>query len=131
MSPLSAAERINHEGRLLGPVPTVNSPILFNTAEADAVISALQIFPRDHAWNEDISNRPVLTNSPAMLRLITTNLASGGAGRTNLRAFQEMNFILVPDAQPLVPITFVTYPSQSDPGPYPIPSNMPVETWPT
>jgi hypothetical protein len=42
-----------------------------------------------------------------------------------------MNFVLVPDTQPLVPITFVTYPSQSDPGPYPIPSNMPVETWPT
>jgi hypothetical protein len=126
-----AAERINHEGRILGAIPAVTSPILFNTAEADAVIASLQIYPRDNAWNEDVSNRPALTNSQAMIHLIATNLATGGTGRTNMRAFQEMNFVLVPPNQPLVPITFVTYPAQSDPGPYPIPSNMPVESWPT
>ena len=99
------AERINHEGRILGTVPEVTNAILFNTAQADAIISALQIFPRDHAWNEDISRRPVLANSAAMLHLITTNLATGGTGRTNLRAFQEMNFVLVPDNQPRLPMT--------------------------
>jgi hypothetical protein len=128
---VGAAERINHEGRILGPFPIVTNAILFNTASADAVMSALQVYPRDHAWNEDISRRPVLPNSTAMIHLIATNLASGGTGRTNMRAFQEMNFALVPDNQPLVPITFVTYPSQSDIGPYPIPANMPVESWPT
>lgn len=127
----NAAERFNHEGRLLGPFPVVTNAILFNTAQADAVMSALQVYPRDHAWNEDISRRPVLPNSSTMIHLIATNLASGGTGRTNMRAFQEMNFVLVPDNQPPVPITFVTYPSQSDPGPYPIPGNMPVESWPT
>jgi hypothetical protein len=127
----SAAERINHEGRVLGPVPVVTNAVLFNTPQADAVMAALQIFPRDNAWNEDISRRPVLPNSAAMLHLIATNLASGGSGRTNMRAFQEMNFVLVPDNQPLVPINFVTYPTQSDPSPYPIPRNMPVEGWPT
>jgi len=128
---LLAGERVNHEGRLLGAVPVVTNAILFNTPQADAVMSALQVFPRDHAWNEDISRRPVLANSAAMIHLVATNLASGGTGRTNLRAFQEMNFVLVPDSQPLVPINLVTYPNQSDPGPYPIPSNMPVESWPT
>jgi len=33
----SAAERINHEGRILGPQPIVTAPMLFNTAGADAV----------------------------------------------------------------------------------------------
>lgn len=125
------AERINHEGRILGPMPVLTNAILFNTPQADAVISALQMFPRDNAWNEDISRQPVRANSAAMLHLIATNLASGGTGRTNVRAFQEMNFVLVPDTQPLVSINFVTYPGDSDPGPYPIPSNMPVEGWPT
>jgi hypothetical protein len=128
--PSPAAERINHEGRILGTTPVVTNAILFNTPQADAVISTLQIYPRDNAWNEDISRRPVLSNSAAMLHLIITNLASGGSGRTNLRAFQEMNFVLVPDNQPLKPINFVTYSNQSDFPPYPIPPNMPVESWP-
>src|SRR3954468_5287972 len=37
------AERINQEGRILGPSPTITSPILFNTPQADSVVSALQI----------------------------------------------------------------------------------------
>lgn len=41
-----------------------------------------------------------------------------------------MNFVLVPDNQPLVPIEFFNWPEESDPSPYPIPANMPVETWP-
>ncbi len=126
-----AAERINHEGRILGAMPVVTNAILFNTPEADAVMSALQVYPRDNAWNEDISQRPVLANSPAMLHLIATNLASGGTGRTNVRAFQEMNFVLVPDNQPLRSMNLITYSNQSDWPPYPIPSNMPVEGWPS
>jgi hypothetical protein len=42
-----------------------------------------------------------------MTRFITTNLGAAGVGRTNLRAFQEMNFVLVPDNQPLNPIDFL------------------------
>ena len=33
------AERINHEGRLLGPLPVVTNAILFNTTNADAVVA--------------------------------------------------------------------------------------------
>jgi len=128
---LVAGERINHEGRILGTPPVVTNAILFNTPQADAVISALQIYPRDNAWNEDISRRPVLANSAAMLHLIATNLASGGTGRTNVRAFQEMNFVLVPDNQPLRPMNLITYSNQSDWPPYPIPSSMPIEGWPS
>jgi hypothetical protein len=87
----------------------------------------MQIFPLTNPWNEDISRRPVLANSSAMITQIIADL---GAGRNNLRLFTEMNFVLVPDNQPLVPISFDTYPDESDPSPYPIPSNMPVETWP-
>ncbi len=109
-------------------MPVVTNAILFNTPEADAVMSALQVFPRDNAWNEDISSRPVLANSDAMIRHIDTNL---DASRRTLRAFKEMNFVLVPDNQPLVPIDFWYAPDESDPSPYPIPPNLPVETWPS
>ena len=40
-----AAERINQEGRILGPAPVVSTSTLFNTPGADAIVSALQIMP--------------------------------------------------------------------------------------
>jgi hypothetical protein len=124
----ASAERINQEGRILGPAPVVTTSTLFNTPEADAIVSAMQIFPVTNAWNEDVSHLPLLPNSDAMIAQINSDLLST---RRTLRAFQEMNFVLVPDSQPLVPITFVAYPDESDPSPYPIPSNMPIESWPS
>jgi hypothetical protein len=133
-SPLPAAERINQEGRILGALPAVTAPILFNTSQADAVVSAMQIFPVTSAWNEDVSRRPVLPNSGAMIAQIKADLSSS---RQTLRAFYEMNFVLVPDNQPRVTIPFLDYPDESDldggtfpNGRYPIPSNQPIESWP-
>lgn len=121
------AERINHEGRILGPLLTVTNSVLFNTNEADAVVSSMQIFPVNNPWNEDISRAPLLPNSAAMMAQITNDLATN---RQTLRLFMEMNYVLVPTNQPLVPISFFNYADESDPSPYPIPTNMPVETWP-
>jgi hypothetical protein len=131
----ASAERINHEGRILGPLPAVTNAVLFNTPEADAIVSAMQVFPVTSAWNEDISRRPVLSNSDAMIAQIVADLRSD---RRMLIAFKEMNFALVPDDQPVSLMRFVTYPGESDlnggvspNGLYPIPPNLPVETWPS
>src|SRR5437867_394384 len=93
------AERINHAGRLLGPAPVVTNAVLFNSPEADAIVAAMQVFPVDSAWNEDISRRLTLANSDAMIAQISSDLLSN---RRTLRAFKEMNFALIPDSQPLV-----------------------------
>jgi len=129
------AERINQEGRILGALPAVTNVILFNTANADAVVSAMQIFPATNPWNECISNRPVLANSDAMIAQIYTNV---GSSHRYLKIFQEMNFVLVPDSQLLVSNNFVLYPDQSDLnggifpiGLYPTPTNQLIEGWPT
>ena len=111
----------------MGPSPVVTNSTLFNTSQADAIVSALQILPTDNAWNEDISRRPLLSNSAAMVTQVFNDLAST---RRTLRPFQEMNFVIVPNSQALVPINFVDYPDESDPSPYPIPANMAVELWP-
>src|SRR5438270_2419640 len=128
------AERINQEGRILGPAPVVTTPTLFNTLQGDAIVSATQIFPVTNPWNEDISRRPLLANSDAMIAQIKADLS---ANRQTLRAFYEMNFVLVPDNQPRVMIPFLDYADESDldggtypNGNYPIPSNMPIESWP-
>lgn len=134
LASICQAERINHEGRILGPAPMVTAPTLFNTAAADAIVSAMQIMPRDNPWNEDVSNRPVHINSDAVIAQITSDLS---ANRRTLRPFYEMNYVLVPDNQPRVTIPFFNYPDESDldggafpNGSYPIPPNLPIETWP-
>ena len=38
------AERINQEGRILEPLPVVTAPTLFNTLQADAIVSATDRF---------------------------------------------------------------------------------------
>ncbi len=134
---LADGQRINQEGRILGAVPVVTTPTLFNTAAADTVTSAMQIMPLDNPWNEDVSALPLLSNSAAMIAQIEADLAAKGSNRQNLRLFSEMNFVLVPDGQATQPVQFFNYPDESDLnggtspyGLYPIPSNLPVETWP-
>lgn len=112
--PAVAEDRINHAGRILGDIPVVGSPLPFNTADSDAVLSALQIFPPDHPWNEDVSRLPRTANSDAMIARINSDLLPE---RRTLRAFYEMNWIIAPEDQPLVPIDFFAYPQESDPGP--------------
>jgi len=128
------AERINQEGRILGAEPVVTTSTLFNTPAGDAIVSAMQIMPRDSAWNEDVSQRPVLANSNAMIAQIVSDLATN---RRTLRPFYEMNYVLVPNNQPRITIPFFNYPDESDldggtfpNGSYPIPPNLPIETWP-
>jgi hypothetical protein len=130
---VARAERINHEGRILGPAPVVTAPTLFNTPAADAIVSAMQIMPRDNPWNEDISRRPILSNSDAMIAQIKADLGT----RQTLQPFYEMNYVLVPDNQSRVQIPFLDYPDESDldggtfpNGLYPIPTNQPIESWP-
>src|SRR5436309_10752097 len=129
-----AAERINQEGRILGPAPVVSTPTLFNTAAADAIVSAMQILPVTNPWNEDISQRPRLANSDAMIAQIKSDLSPT---RQTLHAFYEMNYVLVPNNEPRLTIPFLDYPDESDldggtfpNGNYPIPPHMPIESWP-
>lgn len=109
-------------GRLLPEMPRITRPVLFNTPEADRILAALQVFPPDNPWNEDISRRPLHPNS----RNIIASIGSGKFLWYNL----DMGFVLVPPDQKRVPIRITAYPDESDKGPLPIPDNAPIEGWP-
>jgi hypothetical protein len=101
-------------------------------------VSALQIMPKDNPWNEDISKRPVHANSANLIARIRADVVVINSNRNTLRVFPEMNFVLVPPTQANVGIKFVTYPGDSDfnggtspVATWPIPSTMPIETWPS
>ena len=56
-------------------------------------------------------DRPLLANSAAMIAQVKSDLL---ASRQTLRAFYEMNYVLVPDKQPRLTIPFFNYPDESD-----------------
>jgi len=119
---VTAAPNVNHEGRALPPLPRFDQPILFNTPEADAILSSMQVFPKDNPWNEDISKLPVHPDSEAII-------ASIGAGK-RIGFNRDMNFVLAPPNQPKIDVKLTDYGGESDKGPYPVPDNTPVEGWP-
>jgi hypothetical protein len=100
----------------------ITAPIMFGTPEADRVLAGLQVFPPDNPWNEDISKRPVAADSTAIVASIGADAPLG----YNL----DMNFVIVPPDQPRVPVKITMYPNESDPGPFPVPANAPIENWP-
>lgn len=103
-------------------MPAVTKPVMFNTPEADQILAALQVFPPDNPWNEDISSLPVLKNSREMIAAIGVD--------KKFAYNSDMSFIIVPANQPRVPIKILMYPQESEPGPYAIPDNAPIENWP-
>jgi len=110
------------EARKRPRMPAVKKPVLFNTPQADRILEALQVFPPDNPWNEDVSRWPVHPNSKNII-------ASIGADKP-FRYNPDMGFVLVPPGQKKVPVKIVGYADESDKGPFPVPDNMPIEGWP-
>lgn len=103
-------------------LPAVAKPTPYNTPEADAVCSALEIFPPDNPWNTVIENWPIDPNSKKMI-------ASVGSDKP-LRGNTDMTFVLVPPNQKRIDVKIVSYPDESDKGRFPVPENIPIEGWP-
>ncbi len=97
------------------------------------LLGGCAVFPADNPWNTDISNYPVHANSANYVATISN---SGLGGRANLHPDFGANwnggpfgipYVVVPQTQPLVAINFTAYGNESDPGPYPIPPDAPIE----
>lgn len=94
-------------------------------------IAGCQMFPADNIWNYNISNLPVNSNS---VNYIASMGASGqlhayfGATAPGY-APPGIAYTVVNNSQPMVPVQFY-YSQESNPGPYPIPPNAPIEGGP-
>jgi hypothetical protein len=109
-------------GAQRGRMPRFTRPVPFDTPEADAILEALQVFPPDNPWNQDISGWPVRPDSKVIV-------ASIGDDKP-LRYNPDMGFILVPPDQPRVAVRIPPGSEESDPGPFPVPDAMPIEGYP-
>jgi len=100
----------------------LTSPVMFNTPEADVILTNLQVFPPNNPWNQIITNWPLHPDSKRIIASI--------GNEKPLRYNPDMAFVLVPPGQPRVDVKLTGYPDESDKGPYPVPDNVPIEGWP-
>ena len=96
----------------------------------DAAIT-FQLFPADNPWNTDISGYPVHPLSSQFI----ASIGAGGHLHPDFGTVWDgapngIPYIVVAGDQARVPVNFY-YPSESDPGPYPIPADAPIEGGPS
>ena len=95
---------------------------------AGPTIGGCPLFPADSVWNARVDTLPVDASSAAYIASIgpSTGLHPDfGSGLWDGGPI-GIPFVIVPGSEPLVPITF-DYADESDPGPYPIPTDPPIE----
>jgi hypothetical protein len=97
------------------------------TGDQNGSLGTCPVFPSDNAWNTSVANASVHSNSANYINNILANGGDflhadfGGDGEYGIP------YVTVSGTQPKVPTTFVDWPEESDPGPYPIPLQAPVE----
>jgi hypothetical protein len=102
------------------------------TVGIGASLAGRRVFPADDPWNQDISRLPVdprsaaLVSSIGMDRPLHPDFGTVYNGRPN-----GIPYVVVSgeQARRRVSVTF-QYPDESDPGPYPIPPDAPIEGGP-
>lgn len=89
-----------------------------------------RIFPADNPWNKDISREAVDPNSDKLIASIGLDKPlHPDFGTVWEGAPNGIPYVVVAGTQPRVPIKF-QYADESDPGPYPIPPDAPIEGGP-
>ncbi len=94
-------------------------------ASGPTMVRSCPIFPADNPWNSDISANAVRAESAGWVSAV---------GGGNLHAdfgsdpTYGIPFTVVAGSEPLRPMAFYAYGDESDPGPYPVPLDAPVES---
>jgi hypothetical protein len=119
------------------PPPSTGGPAPYGdlgTASlgAGAALNGAIPFPADNAWNLDISQAPVDPGSNALIASIgaTTSLHPDFGAGLYAGAPIGIPYRVVSGTQATVPMHWTAYGDESDPGPYPVPPDAPIEGGP-
>jgi len=97
---------------------------------ANASLGGKRLFPDDNPWNQDISKEPVDPNSAKLIASIGLNKPlHPDFGTVYQGAPSGIQYVVVGGEQAKVPVKF-EYRDESDPGPYPVPADAPIEGGP-
>jgi hypothetical protein len=114
------------------PLPTYTPTRVPTNTPTHVAGGPCQVFPADNIWNRNIAALPTHALSNAYMNSIglDTNVhADFGSGLWDGGPI-GIPFVNVTAAQPDVPINLGIYADESDPGPYPVPTNAPIEGGP-
>jgi hypothetical protein len=90
-----------------------------------AGLGGKQVFPPDNPWNRDISRDPVDPNSDKLV----ASIGADAPLHPDFGTTYGIPYVVVPGTQPRAPVSF-EYAGESDPGPYPVPPDAPIEGGP-
>lgn len=96
---------------------------------AGAALNGALAFPSDNDWNRDISGAPVDPNCDALIASIGNAVGLDpdfGAGEYAGGPIGVPS-VVVAGSQARVTINWTDYGDESDPGPYPVPADAPIE----
>lgn len=100
---------------------------LSTAALAGPQVASCPVLPADNAWNARVDTLPRHPNSDAYISTLgTTRGIHPDFGTVYEGAPIGIPYVTVPATQPRVPVSF-DYEDESDPGPYPIPADAPIE----
>jgi hypothetical protein len=100
-------------------------------AASSTILTVRPMFPADNVWNVAIDTLPVDVNSTAYITTIgAAKTMHADFGTVYNGAPNGIPFIVVPGSQPRVAVSF-DYAGESDPGPYPVPPDAPIEGGPS
>jgi hypothetical protein len=91
-----------------------------------ASLAGYRPFPADNPWNRDVSRDPVDANSATLIAACGLRNLHPDFGTVWEGAPIGIPYIVVSGTQARVPVTFY-YADESDPGPYPVPADAPIE----
>ena len=94
-------------------------------------LEGCSVFPADNPWNTDVSAYPLHPDSDAFIDHIGRNTGlHPDFGTVWNGAPIGIPYTLVDSSTPAVPIDYTLYGDESDPGPFPIPPDAPIEGGP-
>jgi hypothetical protein len=100
-------------------------------AASSTILTVRPMFPGDNVWNVAIDTLPLDANSAAYITTIgAAKTMHADFGTVYNGAPNGIPFIVVPGSQPRVAVSF-DYADESDPGPYPVPPDAPIEGGPS
>ena len=107
------------------PGPTVDVVVL------NEDLSGRQIFPAGNWWNLDVSQAPLDPESPAIIDWISGRTPADPNARRQLHPDfgpppYGIPYVTVSGGQPRLPVTFVSYPGESDAGASGFPAGYPI-----
>ncbi|MFZ1400462.1 MAG: hypothetical protein WAS33_26405 [Candidatus Promineifilaceae bacterium] len=110
-------------------------PLVIRPGTPPPQIAGCDIFPGDNIWNTPINSLPVHPNSASYINTIGATAGlhpdfGSGVWPPGSNSPIGIPYVDVPGSQPKVTVNFIWWPDESDPGPYPVPANAPIEGGP-